>query len=123
MVPPIGWGIISGRMTDTVGNLIYDQQLIITDPLLEQNRFAWSYGKSAVNSDLYYQENLVVGDLPAGNYVLRTAFGGMNFSIPIEVRAGVVNYFTFHGYDGFKLESPPAPGANFTPSPITTPIP
>jgi murein DD-endopeptidase MepM/ murein hydrolase activator NlpD len=118
MVPPIGWGIIAGRMTDTVDRLIYDQQLIITDPQIEQNWLAWSYGKTAVNSDPYYQENLVIGDLPAGNYLLRTAFGGMNFSIPIVVRAGMVNYFTFRGYEGFKIESPPAPGADFTPVPI-----
>ncbi len=118
MVPPIGWGIIAGRMTDTADQLIYDQQLIITDPLLEQNWLAWSYGKSAVNSDPYYQENLVIGDLPAGNYLLRTAFGGMNFSIPIEVRPGMVNYFTFQGYNGFMIQPPPAPGADFTPAPI-----
>jgi hypothetical protein len=123
LVPPIGWGIIAGRMMDSVSQLINNQQLIITDPQLEQNWFAWSYGKTSVNSDPYYQENLVIGDLPAGNYVLRTAFGGMNFSIPIEVRPGMVNYFTFRGYSGFLLNPPPAPGADFTPSPLETPIP
>ncbi len=123
LVPPIGWGIIAGRMMDTVGQLIYDQQLIITDPLHEQNWLAWSYGKTAVNSDPYYQENLVIGDLPEGQYLLRVAFGGMNFSTPIEVHAGIVNYFTFRGYNGFSVEPPPMPGAEFTPAPIGAAIP
>jgi murein DD-endopeptidase MepM/ murein hydrolase activator NlpD len=123
LVPPIGWGIIAGRVMDTNGQLINDQQIIITDPKSEQNLFAWSYGKTSVNSDKYYQENMVVGDLPAGNYVLRAAFAGVNFSAPIEVSPGMVNYYTFRGYYGFTIESPPAPGANFTPSPLETPIP
>lgn len=123
LVPPIGWGIIAGRIMDTAGRLISDQQIIITDPQSEQNWFAWSYGKTTVNSDKYYQENLVIGDIPAGTYLLRAAFGGVNFSAPIEVYSGMVNYFTFRGYLGFSIEAPPAPGADFTPSPLETPIP
>lgn len=123
LVPPMGWGLIAGRVMDGYGQLLYDQQIIITDPATQVNLFAWSYGKTAVNSDSYYQENLVIGDLPAGSYVLRTAFGGANFKMPIQVRPGVVNYFTFRGYWGFTIESPPAPGAEFTPAPIETTIP
>jgi murein DD-endopeptidase MepM/ murein hydrolase activator NlpD len=123
LVPPIGWGIIAGRMMDTVGQPLYDQQLIITDPEKELNWFAWSYGKSTVNSDPYYQENLVIGDIPAGNYLLRVAFGGMSFSMPITVYPGMVNYFTFNGYYGFSLEPPLPPGADFTPQPIEAAIP
>jgi murein DD-endopeptidase MepM/ murein hydrolase activator NlpD len=123
LVPPLGWGIIAGRMMDTVNQPIYDQQLIITDPVHEQNWLAWSYGKTTVNSDPYYQENLVIGDLPEGKYLLRTAFGGMNFSVPIEVHAGLVSYFTFQGYSGFSLGPPPMPGAEFTPAPIGAAIP
>ena len=123
LVPPIGWGIIAGKVMDGADQLLYDQQIIITDPQNVQNYFAWSYGKTAVNIDSYYQENLVIGDLPAGSYVLRTDFGGVSFKMPIEVRAGVVNYFTFRGYYGFTIESPPAPGADFTPAPLDGTIP
>ncbi len=123
IVPPIGWGIIAGRMMDSYNQLIYDQQLIITDPQAKQNWFAWSYGKTAVNSDPFYQENLVIGDIPAGEYVLRTAFGGMNFTAPIKVHAGGVNYFYFRGYSGFSIEPPTAPGSDFTPAPVSSSIP
>jgi murein DD-endopeptidase MepM/ murein hydrolase activator NlpD len=123
LVPALGRGIIAGRMMDTASQPIYDQQLIITDPVHEQNWLAWSYGRTAVNSDPYYQENLVIGDLPEGQYLLRTSFGGMNFSVPIIVHAGVVNYFTFQGYSGFTIQQPPMPGAEFTPAPIGAAIP
>jgi murein DD-endopeptidase MepM/ murein hydrolase activator NlpD len=123
LVPAIGYGILAGRLTDSIGQNLYDQQLIITGPQNDQNWFAWSYGKTTVNSDSYYQENLVIGNLPAGVYLLRTDFGGVGFKMPIEVHAGVVNYFTFRGYWGFTVGSPPAPGADFTPEPFETSIP
>lgn len=123
LVPPIGWGIIAGRVTDTIGQPLYDQQILITDPQAEKNWFAWSYGKTTVNSDSYYQENLVIGDIPAGSYLLRATFGGMYFNAPIEVQAGMVNYFTFRGYQGFSIGAPPSPGEDFTPAPLKTPIP
>lgn len=123
LIPSIGWGIVAGRVTDTVGQLIYDQQLIITDPQLKLNRLAWSYGKEAVNSDPYYKENLVVGDLPAGTYLLRIAYGGMNYMATIEVKPGMVNYFYFRGYNGFSIAPPPEPGADFTPVPLEGSIP
>jgi murein DD-endopeptidase MepM/ murein hydrolase activator NlpD len=53
LVPPIGWVIIAGRVMDTYEQLINDQMIIITDPKIEQNWFAWSYGKTSVNSDAY----------------------------------------------------------------------
>jgi hypothetical protein len=30
----------------------------------------------------------------------------------------MVNYFYFHGYDGFTIAPPTSPGADFTPDPI-----
>jgi len=123
LVPPIGWGVIAGRLMNTGGQLINDQMIIITDTEKEQNWFAWSYGKTSANSDQYYQENLVVGDMPAGSYLIRVAFGGVNFSAEIEVQPGMVNYFTFNGYKGISTQAPSPPGAEFTPPPLETPTP
>ena len=123
LVPPIGWGVIAGRLMNSGGQLINDQMIIITDLEKEQNWFAWSYGKTSVNSDQYYQENLVVGDMSAGTYLIRVAFGGVNFSAKIEVQPGMVNYFTFNGYNGISVGPPLPPGVEFTPSPYETPAP
>lgn len=123
LVPPVGWGVIAGRVTDNWDQLLSDQMFIITDPKTETNSFAWTYGKTTVNSDQYYVENLVVGDIPAGTYLLRFAYAGMYFNREIDVYPGMVSYFTFHGFDGITIEGPPSPGLEFTPSPLSLPLP
>lgn len=123
LVPPIGWGVIVGRVTDTIDRLLYDQMVIITHIQSEENLFAWSYGEFSVNSDKYYQENLVIGSIPAGRYRLRTAFAGINFSAEIEVYPGMVSYFIFRGLRGFQVETLPLPQVGFTPAPLVTSIP
>jgi murein DD-endopeptidase MepM/ murein hydrolase activator NlpD len=123
LVPPIGWGVVAGRVTNTGGLPITDQMIIITDPQTEQNWFGWSYGPSSVNSDAYYQENLVIGSIPAGTYLLRAAFGGYNYKGQITIIPGMVSYFTFQGYKGFSTDAPQAPGVDFTPVPVENPAP
>jgi murein DD-endopeptidase MepM/ murein hydrolase activator NlpD len=123
LVPPIGWGVIAGRLMNSGGQPLNDQMIIITDPQKEQNWLAWSYGKSSVNSDQYYQENLVIGDMPAGKYKIRIAFGGVNFTAEIDVLPGIVNYFTLNGFDGISTQTPQPPGAEFTALPFETPAP
>ena len=120
LVPPIGWGVIAGRLMNTADQPLNDHMIIVTDQQKEENLFAWSYGKTSVNSDPYYQENLVVGGMPAGTYLIRIAFGGMYFSAKIDVLPGMVNYFTFNGYDGIAIQTPTPPGAEFTPAPFET---
>jgi murein DD-endopeptidase MepM/ murein hydrolase activator NlpD len=120
-VPPIGWGVLVGRIMDSNGMLVAAQQIIVTNPDSGQNWFARSYGFESVNSDSYYGENLVVGDLPAGTYELRTAYAGSSHSAEIEIRPGRVTYFVFRGYDSFSVEEPPQP--TFDPQPYATPTP
>ena len=121
IVPPIGWGVLAGRVTDTGGTPVSGQQIIVTDPDTGQNWFARSYGDEAVNSDPYYRENLVVGDLPAGVYDLRTAYAGFAHRTQIEIRPGLVTYFTFQGHDSFTVEQPATPV--FDPLASATPVP
>ena len=121
IVPPIGWGVLVGRVMDSNGELVTGQQIIVTDPDTGQNWFARSYGAEAVNPDDTYQENLVIGDLPAGNYLLRTAYAGISHRLEIEIRAGLVTYFVFRGYQSFQVTEPPTPG--FDPLGTATPAP
>lgn len=107
VAPPIGWGILAGRLMDSNGQLVPQLPLIVTSLANNQNWFGRSYGLEAVNSDPYYQENLVIGDLPAGKYTLRVAYAGLNFTQEIEIQAGLVTYFNFYGKGGFELGSPP----------------
>jgi murein DD-endopeptidase MepM/ murein hydrolase activator NlpD len=123
LVPPMGWGVIAGRLTNSADQPISGQMIIITNPESEENWFAWTYGETSVNSDPYYRENMVIGNMPEGTYLIRIAYGGVNFTKQIEVHPGVVNYFTFRGFDGISIEAPPTPGADFTPEPLENPAP
>jgi hypothetical protein len=125
LVPPVGWGVLVGRVLDSGGQPVDAQLIVIHSNLNGQNWFARSYGVGAANSDPYYRENLVVGDLPAGHYELRAAYGGYSYTMEVEIHPGVVNYFVFDGFDGFILTTPDLPGADFTPEAwgTTTPEP
>lgn len=120
LVPPIGWGVLAGRILDSSRQPVSGQLLIVHSNLTGQNWFARSYGAGAVNSDPYYRENLVIGDLPAGRYELRFAYAGYSYKMEIDIRPGVVNYFVFDGFDGFIQTTPNMPQAEFTPQPWIT---
>jgi murein DD-endopeptidase MepM/ murein hydrolase activator NlpD len=120
LVPPIGWGVLAGRVLDSSGQPVDAQLIIVHSNLNGQNWFARSYGIGAVNSDPYYRENVVVGDLPAGRYELRIAYGGYSFTKEVDILPGVVTYFVFDGFDGFIQATPRPPEADFTPQPWGT---
>ena len=107
VAPPIGWGVLAGRIMDSNGQLVPKLPIIVTSLANNQNWFGRSYGLEAVNSDPYYQENLVIGDLPEGKYTLRIAYAGLYFTQEVEIQAGLVNYFYFYGKAGYKLGPPP----------------
>jgi len=87
------------------------------DPF-QRNRQDWivnSYGEGAVNEDPYYRENLVIGDLPAGEYTILMPFAGALVNFDITINPGRVTFFKFQGRKGFTTELPP------TPEPILSP--
>lgn len=120
MVPPQGWGLIAGRVMSTGGSLYSNETLLITSLDTDQ---AWSvipYGGGAANSDPYYQENLVIGDLPAGLYQIEMQYAGRLYELELEVQPGRVSYFTFQGRNGFSIELPETPGEDFYPAELGT---
>jgi hypothetical protein len=77
-----------------------------------------TFGQGSTNSDPYYQENMVIGDLPAGNYEVWIDYEGSTYDFDLKVQPGLVTYFTFHGKSGFRLEPPPSLEAEeFAPEP------
>ena len=109
IAPPMGWGVLAARVMDSSGKLVQGQQVIITSQATGQNWFARSYGPDSTNPDAYYQENLVVGDLPAGKYDIRLYYAGYNLVGEIEVLPGLVRYFYFYGLAGFDYSMPDLP--------------
>lgn len=116
LVPPEGWGVLVGRVMSTGGVLMHYQQVIVRSA--DNPNQYWivsTYGPELVHSDDYYQENLVLSDLPAGQYVMQIPYFGYYFNFDIEIQPGQVTYFTYRGYSGVSFE--PAP--TLTPEELT----
>jgi murein DD-endopeptidase MepM/ murein hydrolase activator NlpD len=119
LAPPQGWGVLAARVMNTAGGLLHGQLVIVHS---QDNNREWSvksYGQGTVNSDPYYQENVVLGDLPAGDYEIWISFEGSTYDSELTIKPGLVSYFTFRGRNGFKTDPPPTPDGEFTPPPVT----
>ncbi len=109
IAPPQGYGILVGRVMDSDGSLLKDLRVNIRSLETNKNYYTDTYGEGTVNSDDYYKENLVRGDLPAGKYILWINFNGLIREQVIEIKPGMVTFFIFKGKYGYDLTPPPTP--------------
>jgi murein DD-endopeptidase MepM/ murein hydrolase activator NlpD len=115
LVPPQGWGVLAGRVMNTGGKTVEGQLVIVRPPMGEKFWRANSYHYGYIYPDPYYQENLVVSDLPAGKYEIVINYLSRIYTREIEIYPGLVSYFSFRGRSGYTHEPPPLPGADFDP--------
>lgn len=120
LAPPQGWGVLAARLMNNSGYLITGQMVTVISKQNNQTWYVKSYGEGTVNSDPYYRENLVLGDLPGGDYTVWIPYEGSTYNTDITIYPGMVSYFTFRGSNGIKTDPPPTPVVNFTP-PVETP--
>lgn len=116
LVPPQGWGVLVGRLTDYYLRPLTGQLVLVEN--LDTGR-TWqvkTYGSLGTNSDPYYQENLVLGDLPAGRYRVRVPTASYRSELEVEIRPGQVTYFFYQTWVGFSTALP-RPPAIITPEP------
>jgi murein DD-endopeptidase MepM/ murein hydrolase activator NlpD len=123
MAPPQGWGILVGHLTDEKGELLH-QYPVEVRPLPSQVplRKVLTYAMGAVNADDYYQENLVLSDLPAGVYKITFELNEKKYQFWVDIYPGQVSYFTFNEKKGFKVAEPPVPTLDFLPRTATPTI-
>jgi hypothetical protein len=86
-------------------------------------RKALTYAQGAVNSDPYYQENVVLSDLPAGIYKITINYLEKDIQTWVEIYPGQVTYFKFTDENGFEIVPPPTPIPSFLPTTTVTPTP
>jgi murein DD-endopeptidase MepM/ murein hydrolase activator NlpD len=116
LVPPQGYGVLAGRVMNNVGGWLEGQLVYAVSRDSGEVWTAHSYHKGGmVESDSYYQENLVIGDLPAGRYDIVIHLWGKKYTLELEILPGQVSFFTFRGRSGFTLEPLSLPGADFRP--------
>jgi hypothetical protein len=101
---------------NTGGRKLEGQLVTVRTNIDERFWRAFSYhGGKNINSDPYYQENLVISDLPSGQYEIEINYLSKIYTLEIEIRPGLVSYFSFRGRSGYTSESPPLPGSDFEP--------
>lgn len=121
LAPPQGWGVLVARIMNTGGYLLESYSI---DVRLKNSRQNWSvntYGDGPAISDIYYRENVVLGDLPAGDYEVLIDYAGAKYNLDVHINPGLVSYFTFLGKNGYKTNLPHPPGIQF--SPPSAPLP
>ncbi len=112
LAPPEGSGVLVGRLLNTNGSFLTQQDIYIRDKQTRERWVVRTYGNQAVNSDPYYQENLVLSDLPAGEYEISVDYQDKTYKQIIEVFPGAISYFTFRGKLLFDMSLPPSPSVD-----------
>jgi murein DD-endopeptidase MepM/ murein hydrolase activator NlpD len=109
MSPPQGYGVLVGRVMSTYGQRLDSYLVLLKSMDTEKQYSVKTYGPLTVNADAYYNENVVLGDLPAGIYELNIPYGALNRKADIQILPGQITYFSFYGYNGYDFTLPPAP--------------
>lgn len=120
LAPPQGWGVLAARIMATNGLLLEHHTVIIRSYQNQQSWTVKSYGGISTNSDPYYLENMVIGDLPAGDYEVWVDYLGRTYDLDIQIQPGLVTFFSFRGSRGFNTFIPTPPGIDFTPEFVTS---
>ena len=110
LAPPQGWGVLTGRLLNSNSSLLTNQTVTIQSKTTHRKWSVISYGPSTVNSDDYYHENVVLSDLPAGDYLVSVDYLEDTLSTDLTIQPGAVTYFSFKGKYGFSHELPQPAG-------------
>jgi murein DD-endopeptidase MepM/ murein hydrolase activator NlpD len=109
VVSPEGWGVLAGRVMNTGGRMLREQLVRVKNLETGQEWEAWTYALGAVHPDAAWQENFVLGDLPAGPYEVRISYLGWPQVASLLVHPGQTNFLVFKGFTGFSIEPTPTP--------------
>lgn len=107
--PPQGYGILVGNVLDMYGKRLDSFLILIKSLDTEKEYLVTTYAPLTINSDAYYNENVVLGDLPAGVYELNIPYGALNRIVNIQILPGQITYFSFAGFKFYDFTLPPLP--------------
>lgn len=109
VVPPVGYGVLAGRIMNTYGSLLGECKVWVKSIESGETWTMYTYSTRMIQVDPYYKENFVLSDLPAGDYEISFYYYGRKQTQQITVHPGAVTYFRFNGSLGFSIGDPPAP--------------
>lgn len=118
VAPAQGWGVLAGRVMGDNAKLSNSQPVVI-DSLNEKRQWIVNtYGPGAAIRDSYYNENMVISDLPAGDYIVTVITYAVAHKLKVTIIPGHITYFSYQNVHGFSLAQPPVPRIS-----IATPAP
>jgi murein DD-endopeptidase MepM/ murein hydrolase activator NlpD len=123
MAPPQGWGVLVGNISDNSGMTLQQLEVYVQNIITNKTLIVKTYGPGPVNHDPYYDENLTLSDLPAGEYKVYFNYEGKIVQDWMRIYPGQVTYFTYRGATGFNWAPPPAPTKNIIPPTPPQPTP
>lgn len=100
LAPPQGWGVLVGRLTGRYGFLLNTVKVYVTSLKTGDTWVVRTYGPTSVNSDDYYQENLVLSDLPAGDYRINFRVNWRDYQHTVTIQPGKTTFFNFNERPG-----------------------
>ena len=116
MVPPEGWGVLVGRLTDEKKKALSQLRVDVANTATGVTHSVNTYGPGPVNPDPYYKENLVLGDLAAGIYRITFSYDDSEQQEWVKIYPGQVTFFSFRGKSGFQVGLPPLPKPQTVPT-------
>ena len=107
IAPPQGWGVLAGDFRNTNGSFL-DHHLVSIRSLANGQKWeVYTYGSVTIHKDNYYQENMVISDLPAGDYEVEIEYFEETYTCQVEINPGAVSYIKFIGKNGYDFSGPP----------------
>lgn len=109
LAPAQGWGVLAGRIMEENGKLSNTTPVYISALNIKREWIVNTYGPGAANPDAYYNENMVISDLAAGDYKVLIVINGAAYKLNVKIFPGRVTFFSFRGTKGFSVTPPPTP--------------
>ncbi len=114
LVPPQGWGVLVGHIMKNDLTPLYLQDVNVKSLGNGNTWLVRTYADSpALHSDDYYNENLVLSDLPAGDYEVDLTYETTTYSQVVTIHPGMVSYLSFTVTGEFSTALPPTPAVDF----------
>jgi murein DD-endopeptidase MepM/ murein hydrolase activator NlpD len=106
LVPPVGYGVLAGRIETVDSWPMVEYPFKLRREGTYRNMNLLTYVGNVAHPDDIYQENFVVGDLPAGRYILEAWVWWRHYYFTVDIAPGQTTFVVIHsGLD--PLINPP----------------
>lgn len=121
LAPYEGWGTLAGQFVDKRGRPIADAKIQLLPPGSSQILREQSTYSPGVGSDDVWQENFVIGDIPAGEYVLLITINDITYRREVEILPGRTTFEIISTEFEYNPTPTPLPTVTPSPTPFGTP--